>query len=502
VTVDTAQIEDGLGLISAEKVRAERCRRSLEEFTRTFWHVSSAEDLKWNWHMSFLCTELEKVLKRVFRRQPKEYDLIINIPPGTSKTTLCTIMLNAWAWATDPTLRFITGSYQYDLSVEQAIFTRDIVRDPLYRKWYPYVIIKRDQDLKGNFKTTKTGQRYVASVGSAVMGEHAHVIAIDDPINPKQAASDLELGTANAWMDYTLPTRKVDKAMTPMILIMQRLHEDDPTGHLLEKEKEGIRHICLPAEVSDDVLPPECKEEYVDGLLDPVRLSRPVLDEAEKDLGGQYEGQFNQRPVPEGGGMFPVDKLVEVLTPHYLDVVQSVRFWDKAISEQETACLTAGVLIHRMNEKFPGPKFIISHAVAGRWAEYKREETIRQCAIRDNERWHGSAEVWLEQEPGSAGVVDANASIANLAGFMAQAERATGDKVTRARPLAAQVQIGNVGYVDGPWVKEWKHQLAVFPRGKLKDYVDATSGGFGALIGGMIGGTWGKRTKKKRRRRR
>lgn len=290
-------------VLDADQAAAEKCKRHLWYFVKQFWEVITEDDLEWSAHMQVMCDEIQVVYERVIARQPKLYDLIINIPPGTSKSTICTIMAPAWSWTRDPSLRHITGSYSGDLSTEHAVKSRDIIKSDKYKRYFPDIDIKKDEDNKTNYKTTRGGQRFATSVGGTVTGVHAHVLTFDDPLNPKQAASKAELEEAKYYFDKTIPTRKVDKRITPMVLVMQRLHVMDTTGHLLDKKKRGIRHICLPGRLSKNVKPEEYKSLYSeDGYLDPVRLGREVLQELKIDLGSDgYAGQIDQTPTPEGG---------------------------------------------------------------------------------------------------------------------------------------------------------------------------------------------------------
>lgn len=239
----------------------------------------------------------------IVNRLPKPYDLIVNIPPGTTKSTIVTIMFPAWLWTLDPSLRVISSSYSSDVSLDQAQKSKDIITCEKYRRLFPEVCIRRDKSGKGFYGNTAGGERYVTSTGSAVTGKHAHVIINDDPQNPKQADSE-PLRLQAEEFTKTLSTRKVDKRNTPTITIMQRLHEDDVTGYLLKKKADKIRHICLPAELSDNVQPAELKQRYINGLLDPVRLDADVLAEARVDLGSRgYAGQYEQRPSSADGNI-------------------------------------------------------------------------------------------------------------------------------------------------------------------------------------------------------
>lgn len=338
-----------LSRIKPHNASAELCKRHLWYFVKEFWETIIAEELAWNWHMQELCDELQLVYERVIKREAKEYDLIINIPPGTSKSTICTIMAPAWAWTVDPSLRLITGSYSDALATEHSVKSRDIIESDLYRLYFPDVLIKYDKGRKTNYETTKLGQRFATSVGGSVTGVHAHLITIDDPLNPKQAASKTERDSANAWMDKTLSMRKVDKKITPTILIMQRLASDDCTGYLLAKKKVNLRHVCLPAELSDNVKPAILKEKYIDGLLDPERLGRLQLAEARIDLGGDaYAGQMAQTPVQEGGLIWKkwFIEMDDSIFPSIADAHQMGTDWDLAYTDDDdnaaSAYVTAG----------------------------------------------------------------------------------------------------------------------------------------------------------------
>ncbi len=332
------------------EIKAQRCRNSFYYFFKTFWNVLESETLVDNWHIKYLCDELQIVAERVFNREKKEYDLIINIPPGTTKSTTATVMFNAWCWAVDPRVRVISSSYSNSLSIDHAIKTRDIVRSDLYHEMFG-IELKEDQSGKSQYKNTEGGERIATSTGGTVTGKHGHFIIIDDPINPKGAASEKERENANSHIKNTLNTRKVDKEVSVTILIMQRLHEDDPTGALLKRS--NVKHICLPAELSDRVQPEALKENYVDGLLDPDRLSHSVLAQSKEDLGSYgYSGQFMQAPSPEGGGVW--QKWFIPVPDKEFDELELERYgtdWDLAYTEKQGNSASAYACSGRIGEK-------------------------------------------------------------------------------------------------------------------------------------------------------
>jgi predicted phage terminase large subunit-like protein len=465
--------------------------RSLYHFIQYFWDEISTQPLVHNWHIPYICSELEQIAYRVGNRQDKVYDLIINIPPGTTKTITCSIMFPAWCWTKWHWMRFITASYTSALALESAEYCRDLIRSDKFQVMYPWLDIKEDKDTKSNFKIVKKesvspgreprilygGNRFSTSVGGTLTGFHGDINIWDDPLNPEEAVSDKDRETANRWIDGTLSTRKTNKKVSTTIGIMQRLHQDDPTGHLLAKKKKNLRHICLPGEIKNygkQLSPPELKDKYIDDLLDPKRMDWKVLRDMEADLGQYgYAGQIGQDPTPPGGGMFKVDHLQTIRIAELDDmrkyIVQSVRYWDKAGSAN-TGAWTVGVLMH----KLANGKFVIEDVKRGQWAAEVRESLIRSTAEADGRKvW-----VYMEQEPGSGGKDSVQASIRGLAGFAVYADRPTGDKAFRADPFAVQVNNDNVMMLQAEWNAGYVEELRFFPFSTYKDRVDASSGGF------------------------
>lgn len=470
--------------------------QSLYHFLQYFWDVVNTQPFKPNWHIKYLCEELEKVAYRVANKEARPYDLIINIPPGTTKTMTCSVMFPAWCWTKWFKMKFICASYSSQLSLEIADHCRNILRSEEFQEIYPDLGIREDKDTKSNFSIIKKlggvpykqqrsetgGSRYTTSVGGTLIGFHGDILIVDDPLNPNQAVSDVEIANANRWMEQTLSTRKTDKAITPTILIMQRLHQDDPSGHWLAKQKANIRNVCIPGEIrnfKEYVKPQELIPNYVDELLDPVRIPWKVLQDMEADLGQYgYAGQVGQNPTPPGGGMFRVDHFQIINTmPKSSEIVMTVRYWDKA-GTQGGGAFTAGV---RMSLLTSG-KFLVEDVKRGKWSTDERENIIRSTAEADGPR----VRIWLEQEPGSGGKESAQASILNLAGYSVYAERPTGDKIFRADPYSVQVNNDNFMIMNGLWNREFIEEHRFFPFGTYKDQVDAGAGAFNKLAGKKI----------------
>jgi len=467
-------------------VTREIVKRDLKEFIQYFWSVVSSDALIWNWHMTYICDILMDLARTVSLGKPKKHDVIFNVPPGSTKSLMCSVMFPDWCWTNWPWMRFICASYSRDLSLEQAGFSRDVLRSVQFRQLFPEISIKEDKDTKHNYRIQHIdkeghrrlgGNRYSTSVGGTLTGFHGHILVVDDPIKPEEAVSELKLNTANRWMSQTLSTRKTDKALTPTILVMQRLHQNDPAGHMLRNEKANIFHVCLPGEIMgyrECVHPPELAENYIDELLDPKRMPRTVLKEMESKLGQYgYAGQIGQNPVPPGGGMFRVDNFARVEDiPTDANIAMTLRYWDKAGSKGKGA-YTCGVKMCRLKSN----RFIVMNVRRGQWDTDERERIIRQTAEADGNR----VIVYHEQEPGSGGKDSAQATIRNLAGFSNYADRPTGDKVFRADPYSVQVNNGNVSLLRGDWNHDFIEEHRFFPFGTYKDQVDAAAGAFTKL---------------------
>jgi predicted phage terminase large subunit-like protein len=202
-------------------------------------------------------------------------------------------------------------------------------------------------------------------------------------------------------------------------------------------------------------------------------LGSHALQKLLEDL-GQYgfAGQIGQNPAPPGGGMFKVDRMPVMDILEERQILKTFRYWDKAASE-DAGAYTCGVKMSQLKDK----RFLIHDVIRGQWSPDVREKVIRSTAEVDGSK----VRIYIEQEPGSGGKESVEASIKNLAGFAAYADRPTGDKIRRADPFSVQVNISNVSLLRGDWNQAFKDELEIFPFGTYKDQVDAASGAFNLL---------------------
>lgn len=465
------------------------CQESFYEFVKAFWNVIIPEDPVWNWHIHYLCDMFQKDAERVFQGLPKKKDTIVNISPGTTKSTILSIMAPAWVHCRRPDMRVIAASHTQTLTFELGRKCRMIEESELYQCLFPHVIPSHDQWTKSLFMNTKGGGRMSCTVGGmSPVGFHAHFIIVDDPLDPQAAStiSDTERQSANNFMSEVLPSRKVDKKITVSWLIMQRLHQNDPTGYLLHKNPDTIRHICLPATLEDSVSPKYLRKRYdKDGYMDSERLGGSVLKDFKRQLGEfGYAGQFLQNPVPRGGGMFKTDRIV---IKERVPLIGNkawyglCRFWDKAGTAGGGA-YTVGFLMGRMRPRGADrdgadDQWYILDIVRGQWDSFEREKRIKAQAQIDSKK----VVIGIEQEPGSGGKESAVLSVKRLAGYRVRVVPAIGSKEDRADSWSVMVNAGGFHMKKAHWNVELIEEMKYFPYSKYKDQVDSGAGAYTLL---------------------
>jgi predicted phage terminase large subunit-like protein len=471
---------------SESQALAALCRSSLEDFVREFWSEIVAEKLIWNWHMTYLCQRLQRQAERVFQGLPRLCDEVINIPPGTSKSLLCSVFFPIWVWTRMPSARTVGASYAEKLSLDLSRKSRDLVKCDLFQSCFPEIQIKDDVDAKYYFANTKGGIRYAVGSKGSVTGFHFHFIVIDDPIDPNKVISEAELASTNHWLKQTLSSRKVDKRITVTFLIMQRLHENDPTAMFLKMSK--VFHTRIPASDEFTIAPKQLSKFYKNGLLDPIRMPISVLDESREQLGEYgYAGQFGQDPIPAGGGMFLTDMLRIEIPPPLIRFRRIVRFWDVAGTRLKGSNLinrtyartlggnsvtggpayTAGVKLGIAND---GRLFILN-VKRFRLETSSRDRIIRETALTDGPH----TRIGIEQEGGSDGSHEYLLRQLPM-GYPAIIVKPKGDKAVRAQPFANEVNKGNVFLAPGDWHGDFINEMKFFPYGSFLDQIDASSG--------------------------
>lgn len=411
-------------------------------------------------------------LMQVFRGECKR--LIINIPPRYSKTELAVVNFVAWAMGKAPDSEFIHVSYATPLARNNSINARTLMQHEAYAGVFPGVAL--NSDAGAHWSTTAGGVMYATGAGGTITGFGAGklregfggCIIVDDPHKADEARSDTIRAGVIDWFQNTLESR-CNSPQTPIIVIMQRLHERDLAGWLADGGNgEDWTVLKLPALQPDG------------SALWPAKHSAERLATLRQANPYVFAGQYQQAPSPGEGNTFRPDAMPVV------DAVPAgtrwVRGWDLAASVPKPGHApdwTAGAKLGIT----PDHRFIIGDMVRMQGAPHEVEATLKHTAGRDGTE----VRISIPQDPGQAGKSQVAAFTRLLAGKAVSSSVETGDKVTRAEPFAAQVNVGNVMMLRAPWNDALISELRVFPNGSNDDQVDALSRAFHELFGGNTG---------------
>jgi predicted phage terminase large subunit-like protein len=295
--------------IAAEKVLSER---SLAHFIRFAWHVlEPGTPYLWNWHIEMIAKHLEAITAGVRVNQKVYNRLLINVPPGAMKSLLVNVFWPAWEWGPKnmPHLSYLCAAHKVEnLSARDSRKMRILVTSEWYqRRWGDRVSLAKDQNEKLNFQNTAGGQRIAAAI-SSLTGVRADRVIIDDPHSVDSAGSDTQRQSETTTFLEAVPTRLNNPVKSAIVVIMQRLHEDDVSGVILDKQL-GYDHIMLPMRYDPSrsyptMLGYEDPREEEGELFFPDRFPEDVVDRDEATMGPYAAaGQFQQQPIPRGGGV-------------------------------------------------------------------------------------------------------------------------------------------------------------------------------------------------------
>jgi predicted phage terminase large subunit-like protein len=466
ITSATTDAEDAASVLAGQQ---EAARRSLLAFTRFMFRSRKGYDFVVNWHHIEIC----RALMRVFRGECTR--LIINIPPRYSKTEIAVVNFIAWALGHVPDAEFIHTSYSGGLAANNAFMARNLVETDAYAGIFPGVRLRTDSKARNDWRTVDGGVVYAQGSGGTITGYGAGklrqgfggAIIIDDPHKADEARSDTMRKNVIDWFGNTLESRgNGENRSTPIIVIMQRLHESDLSGFLLAGGNgEKWDHVAFPA-LSDDGATALWPAKHTVQALQAMQRANPYV----------FAGQYQQRPAPLAGGEFKPDAI------GYVDAIpvgtRMVRAWDFAGTEAD-GDFTAGAALGQI----PDGRYIIADMVHMQEASEKVDEALVNTAGRDGV----GVSIAIPQDPGSAGKGVARAMTKLLAGYSVSSKPVSGDKVLRARPLASQVNVGNVVMLRAPWNLALVNEMRNFPNGKNDDQIDALSLGFDSLTDNTLG---------------
>lgn len=430
------------------------CMSNFYTFTQKMFLARKGVEMRLNFHQRLICEALEKVVLGKTKR------LIINIPPRSGKTEISVLNFVAWATGLFPDSEWIHVSYSKRLASNNTYGIREIMRNESYKEIFPYVEIKSDSDAKDEFRTNYGGIIYATGSDGSITGRGAGgmsgrfqgAIIVDDPHKPGEANSELVRSGVLNWFQETLESRK-NNPDTPIIVIMQRLHEEDLAGWLINGGNgEEWETLVIPAINEDGTS--FWERQFPLEMLERLERTNPYV----------FAGQYLQLPAPKDGGTFkPANIQIIDALPHG---IKWIRGWDLASTVKKTSDYTSSTKLGIKD----GVTYIAEvHRFKGTPDEV--EDTITQKANLDGR----DTLISLPQDPGQAGVYQKNALSRALSGYTFEFTPESGDKQTRASPFASQVNVGNVKMLRGEWNDEFIKEMQIFPNGKHDDMIDSTS---------------------------
>ena len=473
-----------------------RCS-TLIGFMREAWHVLEPRtSFVEGWVTRTICEHLQAITRGAFLAMGLANKLRMNVPPGFTKSLTTSVMWNAYEWgpANMPSQRFLSTSYDEGYVRRDTRKTRDLVLSPWYQRLWgedaeaEFQRVKLTRFGETSFENTARGSREGVPF-NRLTGGRGDRLTIDDPLSVAQSKSEADREHAKFIMRESVPSRINDPVKSATVLIMQRVHKDDPSGVW---EQLQVPHIALILpmrfEVATRCMTPIFTDpRTVEGeLLFSERFPLPWVDATEKEMTAYaVSGQHQQRPIPREGGMFKRFWFKARKDMPYR--WRWVRHWDLADTEETYGAdppYTAGVLLGEPIGSITGP-YCIADVVRCREQAPAVRRLIKETAVLDREkamRTGGTYEIQVPQDPGSAGKTVARDLVSMLAGYNVHKLIETGSKIDRAEPFATQAENGNVEIVVGPWNDTYLEEMSNFPGVKFKDQTDATSGAHSRLL--------------------
>jgi predicted phage terminase large subunit-like protein len=431
---------------------------------KCFKTILPGERFEPNWHVDAIVYQLLRVQAGETTR------LIINQPPRSLKSICVSVAYVAWLLGHDPTRRIVVLSYSSELAAELHRQFRMVVEAPWYRALFPAMCPAKDT--RTELVTTAGGSRYATSVGGTLTGRGADLIVIDDPLKPEEAMSEPARKRVIDWYSGTLISRLNDKERGAIILVMQRLHEDDLAGHLLEKG--SWEHLELSAIAEKDCIiqigPDKFFTRWEGDVLHAKRESRASLDRTKAESGPlMFSAQYQQRPVPAEGNLIKREwfRFYERLpSPSPGDLI--VQSWDVASTVADTSSYSVCTTWRIM-----GPDYYLVDVFRGRLLYPDLRRTVISLAEK-----YGATVILIERAGPGLHLfhelrIDPHLPVGMIRPMGIKPE---GSKQERMAAQSTKIEAGHVHlptYAD--WLAAFLLEVLAFPNGRHDDQVDSLS---------------------------
>lgn len=449
--------------------------KSLHVFLKNMWGVINQDEYVDNWHIEYLCDYLTSEFYKMTTDGTHNRNTIVNISPGSTKSTIFVVMFALWVWFHKPHFVIMTTSYG-DPIIDLSILSKKIFNSDKYQYMFQGYFENKFGERIRLVKSTEAkwannfgGQRIAVTTNGAATGKHCHILIRDDPQSQQNAWSDAYIKRCNNFNDKTLPTRKKDKINTPTFTIMQRLREDDTTGHELSKKGKTIHHIVIPAQIGGKIQPkPKAlKKYYINGLMDPKRLSLEALATQKIDLGPHdFSGQFLQSPTTVGGGKIKESwwqtcKPEEV--PPYLDV----DLWIDGAYTKRTENDPTGLVPMAMD--YDTHTLYILHAKS---AHLEMPDLLKEVPSYASTFNLGNASaIYIEPKASGKSLRQLLNVTTEYSAIEIESHLVNEGKISCINTMSPKVHAGKILLVEGDWNEEVIHQISGFPA-KHDEYVD------------------------------
>lgn len=432
---------------------------------RTFREVAPGSDFEYAWYIDAIAWHLQQCLDGKIRR------LIINMPPRYGKSISASVAFVAYALGLRPQTRFLCASYSDELAGQFARDTRTVMQSAWYQAVFPGARIGR-RSASHDFRTTGGGGRYSTSVGGTVTGMGSDFVIIDDPNKAEDAYSEAARQRTRIWFDAVLSSRLNDKRTGVIIIVQQRVHEEDLSGHVQRQNGHDWVTLSLPVIATRDEMIPIGPGRYhhrkVGDLLHPTREDRATLDGQRATMGSQlYSAQFQQEPVPSDGAIIKWGWFKTYATdPNLEEGFQYVQSWDTAMKAGELNDYSVGTTWLLQSGRYYLLDVLRIRAL---FPELKR-------AVIDHARQWGINTLLIEDKGSGTSLIDAliDEDPDGLPWSIRREPQA--DKVTRMFAQTNAIEQGRVFLpARAPWLGDFRTELLQFPNGRHDDQVDSVS---------------------------